>query len=119
MEDSRGNIWVGTRGGGVSRYDGKTFTHFTQKEGLCNNSVVAMLEDSHGNLWFGTEGAGLCKFNGEIFTYFTEKEGLSDNFVKSILEDSNNNIWIGTHHGLNRLAFEPESDSGHNENSYL
>ena len=26
-------------GGGVSMYDGETFTHFTEKEGLSNNIV--------------------------------------------------------------------------------
>ena len=41
---------------GVSMYDGETFTHFTQKEGLSNNAVHSILEDSHGNLWFGTWG---------------------------------------------------------------
>ncbi len=46
-------------GGGVSMYDGETFTHFTQKEGLCDNSVHSILEDSHGNLWFGTDGGGV------------------------------------------------------------
>ena len=53
LEDSHGNIWIGTNGG-VSMYDGETFTHFTQKEGLSNNAVFSILEDSHGNIWFGT-----------------------------------------------------------------
>ena len=37
LEDSHGNLWFGTDGGGVSKYDGETFTHFTEKEGLSNN----------------------------------------------------------------------------------
>jgi ligand-binding sensor domain-containing protein len=54
LEDKSGNLWFGTYGGGVSKYDGKSFTHFTEKEGLSNNTVLSMLEDKSGNLWFGT-----------------------------------------------------------------
>ena len=79
LEDSHGNLWFGTGGGGVSMYNGETFTHFTEKEGLSNNVVWSILEDSHGNLWFGTEGGGVSMYNGESFTHFTEKEGLSNN----------------------------------------
>jgi hypothetical protein len=56
MEDSRGNLWFGTQGGGVSRYNGESFTHFTEKEGLSNNNVTSVMEDRHGNIWFGTQG---------------------------------------------------------------
>ena len=78
LEDSHGNLWFGTWYGGVSMYDGETFTHFTQNEGLSNNYVLSILEDSHGNLWFGTRNGGLSMYNGDTFTHFTQKEGLSN-----------------------------------------
>ncbi len=87
-------------------YNGETFTHFTEKEGLSNNIVRSILKDSHGNLWFGTYGGGVCMYNGETFTHFTEKEGLSDNTVLSILEDSNGNLWFGTGGGASRYNGE-------------
>jgi len=96
LEDSHGNLWFSTWGGGVSMYNGETFTHFTEKEGLSNNVVWSNLEDSQGNLWFGTEGGGVSIYDGESFTHFTEKEGLSNNWVFSILEDSHGNFWFGT-----------------------
>ncbi len=86
--------------GGVSMYNGKFFTHFTEKEGLSHNYVLAILEDSHGNLWFGTWGGGVSMYNGETFTHFTEKEGLNNMFVWSILEDSHGNFWFGTSDGV-------------------
>jgi ligand-binding sensor domain-containing protein len=49
-EDSKANLWFGTAGGGVSRYNGVSFTHFTEKEGLSNNNVTNP-EDRYGNLW--------------------------------------------------------------------
>jgi len=95
LEDGQGNLWIGTWGGGVSMYNGETFTYFTQKEGLSNNYVRSILEDSHSNLWFGTLG-GVCMYDGKTFTHFTEKEGLGNNDVFSILEDSQGNLWFGT-----------------------
>ena len=76
LEDSRGNLWFGTQEGGVSMYNGDSFTHFTEKEGLSGNWVSYIMEDSHGNLWFGTYGGGVSMYNGDSFTHITEKEGL-------------------------------------------
>jgi ligand-binding sensor domain-containing protein len=32
-QDKKGNLWIGTVGGGVSKYDGLTFVNYTIKEG--------------------------------------------------------------------------------------
>jgi ligand-binding sensor domain-containing protein len=47
MEDRAGNIWFATNGGAY-RYDGKTLTNISEKDGLCNNSVNCILEDKDG-----------------------------------------------------------------------
>jgi len=105
LEDKSGNLWFGTYGGGVSKYDGHRFTHFTEKEGLSNNRVSSMLEDKSGNLWIGTFGGGVSKYDGHRFTHFTEKEGLSNNVVLSMLEDKSGNLWFGTEGGgVSKLA---------------
>jgi ligand-binding sensor domain-containing protein/serine phosphatase RsbU (regulator of sigma subunit) len=98
LQDKTGNLWFGTNGG-VCRYDGKSFTNFTEKEGLSNNFVWSILEDKTGNLWFGTDGGGVSRYDGKSFTNFTEKEGLSNNVVGSILEDKTGNLWFGTNGG--------------------
>ena len=79
----------------------KSFTHFTEKEGLSNNIVRSILEDKSGNLWFGTYG-GVSKYDGKSFTHFTEKEGLSNNTVWSMLEDKSGNLWFGTSGGVSK-----------------
>jgi ligand-binding sensor domain-containing protein/serine phosphatase RsbU (regulator of sigma subunit) len=99
LEDRSGNLWFGTDGVGVSRYDGESFTHFTEKEGLSNNRVRSMIEDSKGNLWFGTDGGGVSRYDGKSFTHFTEKDGLSNNKVRSMIEDKKGFLWIGTEGG--------------------
>lgn len=99
LQDKKGNIWFGTNGGGVSKFDGNAFTHYTTSEGLTDNGVWSILEDRKGNLWFGTAGNGVSKFDGRSFTNFTENEGLGNNVVFSMLEDKNGNIWFGTNGG--------------------
>jgi len=94
LQDSNGNVWLGTVMGGVIRYDGKTFTRYTDREGLSNNRVWSSFKDKSGRLWFGTEG-GLNMYGGNRFTHYTKKQGLKDDYITSLLEDQSGNIWIG------------------------
>ncbi|MES2794681.1 MAG: two-component regulator propeller domain-containing protein [Bacteroidota bacterium] len=62
FEDKAGIIWFGT-GGGISRYDGKSFRNFKNpnaplfyKEGNLNNDIYTIIEDKTGKLWVGTKG---------------------------------------------------------------
>ena len=102
VEDRRGNLWIATWGGGVSRYDGVSFSHFTTDEGLSSNDARFILEDSRGELWFATWESGVSRYNGDNFIHYTTDGGLVDNSVLSILEDSKGNIWFGTYGGASR-----------------
>jgi len=97
--DKDGNLWFGTSGGGVSRYDGKHFTTYSTAHGLANDIVLSIFQDKIGNIWFGTYGGGISKYDGTSFTSYTTKNGLGDNRVFSINEDNNGNIWFGTDGG--------------------
>lgn len=99
FKDRKGHLWFGSMGGGVSRYNGESFTHFTEKEGLSHNKVFSILEDRNGNIWYGTFGGGISMYNGESFTHLTEDEGLSSNNISCITEDHNGNLWFGTEGG--------------------
>ena len=96
IEDKNGNLWFGTSGGGVMKYNGQTFLNFTEKEGLISNFVYSILEDKNGNLWFGTNRGEISKYDGQNFTHFTKKENLNNYYVWDILEDINGNLWFGT-----------------------
>jgi len=97
--DKSGNLWFGTGGGGVSRFDGIAFTNYTTAHGLANNEVYSIAADQQGNLWFGTEGGGVSKFDGVVFTNYTTEQGLANNKVLSIAEDRSGNLWFGTRGG--------------------
>ena len=59
--DSQGNIWMGTSGGGVLRYDGQTFQSIRLGPSALENKVEAVLCDRRGRMWFGTR-AGLVAY---------------------------------------------------------
>ncbi|MEO7175044.1 MAG: two-component regulator propeller domain-containing protein, partial [Saprospiraceae bacterium] len=50
LQDRRGNLWFGTTGEGVYRFDGKQFIQYTEKDGLSSNTIWEMAEDNLGNL---------------------------------------------------------------------
>ncbi len=101
-EDSRGNMWIGTRGG-LSRYDGMRFTNFRTDDGLGSNVISVILEDSSGKLWFGGwAGGGIAKYDGHSFRRYTKDDGLLDDRVVCIIEDDKGHLWIGTYAGLSR-----------------
>jgi ligand-binding sensor domain-containing protein/signal transduction histidine kinase len=103
LSDKNKNLWFGTWGGGVSRYTGKDFTHYTEKEGLSNNMIRCMLEDHSGNIWFGTHKGGITRYDGNTFTHFTEDEGLLFGDVYSIIEQKNGMLWFGTSSGATKF----------------
>lgn len=100
--DQAGNIWIGTKEGGISKYDGRQFTNYNTTNGLSSNFIWTITEDRFGQLWIGTAGSGAMCFNGKSFTLFNEEDGLVSNYVQSILEDKTGNIWFGTGIGITR-----------------
>ncbi|MBK5273146.1 MAG: transcriptional regulator, partial [Bacteroidia bacterium] len=76
-------------------YNGKSFQHFTTKEGLANNRIGKIYEDKAGNIWFAT-GGGASRYDGKSFRNFTTKEGLSNNDLTTIMEDKTGKLWFGT-----------------------
>lgn len=112
--DKEGNLWFGTTGEGVYRYDGKSFTNFTAKDGLSDNTVWSILEDKIGNIWFGTDD-GVCRYDGKTITripiaatnankfYLFNSQNnnpSAKNAVWSILQDKSGQILFGTSDGV-------------------
>ncbi len=101
-EDSQGNIWFGRDGFGASRYDGRSFTHFTKEDGLCSNNVASIVEDAAGNLWFGSitsdfppiKEGGVARYDGKTFAQFPDVKGLSAGDVYYVCVDRAGSIWV-------------------------
>jgi ligand-binding sensor domain-containing protein len=102
--DNKGVSWFGTNNEGVYSYDGKSFKHYSEADGLSNNGVFSITQDAAGNLWFGTI-EGLCKFDGKTFVHvpipWSGNEllwgpGMNDKRIMSLAADEQGAIWFGT-----------------------
>lgn len=95
LQDSRGFIWMGTDGAGVTRFDGQTFETFSKTDGLSGNVVRSLIEDSKGNIWIGTD-AGITVYDGYSFKIIGKPEGFIGSSVLKMIEGSNGIIWATT-----------------------
>ena len=101
--DNQGNKWFGTAGG-VSKFDGATWTSYTKANGLANNFITSVAIDKQGNKWFGTGfGGGVTKYDGIAWTTYTTASGLISNYVNTIAIDSQDVKWFGTWSGVSKL----------------
>jgi ligand-binding sensor domain-containing protein len=116
LEDKAGNIWFSGRSHGYFRYDGKTFTDFTENIGFsllakdtmgtfCLKGKVnngPLLQDKAGNIWFTAQekklggSGGVWRYDGKTCTHFTTDNGFTDAVIWCMVEDNAGNIWIGT-----------------------
>ena len=95
FQDRNGHLWFGTSGG-VTRYDGHSFTSFTSDDGLAGSHVQSIFQDREGFLWFGTPN-GLSRYDGKTFITFTAADGLTSNqLFQSLFQDREGDLWFGT-----------------------
>jgi hypothetical protein len=112
FNDNNNNLWFGTEGGGLCKFDGTNLTNYTEREGLFAKSITSIEEDNEHNIWLGSSGSGVCKFDGKSFTYITEQQGLSNNNVWSIVKDTAGQLWVGTDKGLSMIQINQRNTSG-------
>mgnify|MGYP000088199132 CR=1 FL=1 len=98
-----GDVWAGTWGGGVARFDGKIWTNYTTKDGLAGNIVYSVAQDEKGGMWVGTN-AGLSYFDGKDWHMFTKSDGLLDNNIYSVAPSANGKVWVGSRSGVTLLV---------------
>lgn len=81
-EDSDGNFWIGTDGGGLLLFNRSNglFQRFTISEGLPSNTILRILEDKKKNLWLSTYN-GICRFSSINHTCrnYSQLDGLQSN----------------------------------------
>mgnify|MGYP000252494187 CR=1 FL=1 len=109
VEDKKGDLWIGTSGNGLLRYDRETGEYVRYRAGresenaISGDVVISMAKDLDGKLWLGTYMEGLTGFDGKRFKHYRDipgsKDGLSNNSVYSLYVDAKNRLWIGTLEG--------------------
>lgn len=112
FEDSRKQIWAGTYGKGLFRYDRQTHQFqsclLPLQQAISGNQpdyLLCMAEDQAGHLWMGTENNGLYILHPEKHStdqYLhseTDAQSLGSNTINCIRKDLAGNMWLGTSDG--------------------
>lgn len=130
LEDSKGRLWIGTKGEGLfminlkkyhnnlsNAYISQFYNNKDKKHDLNCPDIYDILEDNKGRVWFATYGNGihlLYEENGEYeFIDFNRKLKkhlpYTITFGRCLLLDNNNNIWFGGLNGLYRFSINEEN----------
>jgi len=105
--DKEGNTWVGTYGGGLSKFDGERWINYNVPDGLADAFVYDLLFTENGTIWIAT-WSGANKVEGDIsqrssWTTYTVKNtngGLPNDWVYGLDIDEKGDIWFATEGGL-------------------
>jgi len=99
--DPAGNVWIGTDGGLVVRKDGGAHV-LTTRDGLANDSVVALAIEDSGAVWAGSLDSGLTRIDGRTIRRFGLAEGLSSLSIRAVLSRKTGEVWVATAAGIDR-----------------
>jgi Tol biopolymer transport system component len=97
-----GAVWAGTMGGpvatgtGVYRFEGGSWTRFTDQDGIPFMEVEDMATAPDGKLWFATACCGVSSFDGKTWTTYTTASGLPSNDIRSLVFAPDGALWLGT-----------------------
>ncbi len=106
--DSSRQIWMGTWGAGLYKFNqaNSTFEKIKIKpasqidQNIDYGVILDLYFDKQGILWIGTDGGGVCQLvRKQPFSSFTYSDGLLNTHVLCIGKDAQNTLWIGTRGG--------------------
>lgn len=110
-EDIQGNMWIGTYGSGLFKYDRSSglSEHVLSAKGdyenLKDEHVTSIHEDNSHRVWFTTEGNGFSNIDsetGEITRYIPGRD-VDFAIYCAMLQDGFGNLWITSTRGLLHL----------------
>lgn len=108
-EDSKMNLWIGTRDDGLYLFNRKNqkFLRFRNNprkvKSISGNCINTIYQDRLGNLWIGTDDSGLnlYDYNDSSFTtLMIDEDHERSSRIRAIIEDKAGNLWFGTRSGL-------------------
>jgi diguanylate cyclase (GGDEF)-like protein len=109
-EDREGAYWIGLGGAGIQRWIGrKTWSGWTQAEGLPDNVVWTTLRDKHRRLWLGTNnGVAMWDPQTDRWRIWKSKDGVNGSLARDLLLAPDGAVWVLCYPG-GLTRFDPDS----------
>ncbi len=85
--------------GGITTFNGTSYTHFPDIAGLHNGDSYEIFMDRSENMWIGTVEHGIYRFDGTTFENF--KVPIS---IMSMVQDTEGTLWLGGAGGLYKIT---------------
>jgi ligand-binding sensor domain-containing protein/serine phosphatase RsbU (regulator of sigma subunit) len=98
--NSKGEMMIGTWGGGVTLVNGDNVEILAEKNGLSENKIRCLGEDREGNLWIGTNQNGVSCYRGQSFRMYERSSNGTNTQIGAICTDSKGNHWFGSTNGI-------------------
>ena len=107
--DKKGNMWVGTNSGGLSRTNGHDdngkwkFKNYGIADGLPSEEIHSITIDDQDNVWFATDHVlGSLNSQKDIFSSFSNLDGVDETMCSegSAITTSDGKILFGTMYGF-------------------
>ena len=99
-------LWVGTYGGGLSRFDGETWKNFNTPNGL-NDAFIYDIQIEKENIWLATwSGVNFSNLKTnpknywKSYTVENSTGGLIDDWVYAVKIGNSGRKWFGTESGI-------------------
>ena len=111
FEDREKELWFGTIGNGLYRYNTEkdSIKWYNVNNGLIHQTVASISQDTSGTLWIGgNTGLSKLNLNNNSFTNFNKKDGLLSNDFNynAVYKSTNNVLYFGNSKGIN--YFNPD-----------
>lgn len=112
-EDSKGGIWIGTRGSGLLKYQSHTnsFKTFNTQSGLPSNTICSIVESSAGEIWVSTLN-GIARYDANqllpFYAYGLEDGIYNPEFNFGVgVSGPNNQLYFSSADGFYEIEILP------------
>lgn len=101
-KSNNGDLWFDVYLHGISKYDGNTWTNYTQNNsGIPDNNIAYVKENINGEVWMLSYNLNsLINFDGTNWTTYNSSNTNLPNKLGQFVFDNNGDLWIATLSGL-------------------
>ncbi|WEK20816.1 MAG: two-component regulator propeller domain-containing protein [Candidatus Pedobacter colombiensis] len=97
FRDAENNIWLGTDGSGIFKFNSKNYVTFDESQGLQNSIVMSIINGPDPDeMWLGTYDGIYAHKNNQIKRINIPSESEDTKRINFLFKDSSRKIWVGT-----------------------